>query len=155
MKKCQIKVLYVTFITLLILQITPYCRATSGSAGKNVFSETKLASLPKNLIQTIPLGKDLGLAYVNNNDKQCISFNGKEGPGFDVIALDSLVFNVDSGRLLYVAEAENAGQLLVVNNGKAGKEYSGIGDGTLVMSPDSNRIAYAAKKNNQWMNRKI
>jgi hypothetical protein len=139
MKNVSQKVLYVLFITLLLIPITSCAAATSGkSKSKSGFTETKITNLPDNLLGIVPHKKICVVAGLNKENKQCLNIDGKEGPGFDSITPESIIFSSDGKRIVYIAQKDE--QLLVVDNGTAGQEYAGIGNGTLVISPDGSKV---------------
>ena len=104
---------------------------------------TRMGYAPRAAAEWVVAKDDRHAAAILERDAQwLVVIDGQEGPEFDGIARNSLVFSPDGTRVAYVAITGDKRQAVI--DGNSGHPYDGIGP--LFFSPDSNRLAYGARK---------
>ena len=81
-------------------------------------------------------------------DKMTVLVDGKEGPMFDSIGKDSIIFSPNGKRVAYLARGGD--KRFVVLDGILGRKFDAVVDHSLTFSRDSLHFAYAGKEAAKW-----
>ena len=110
------------------------------------FTETKIAVLPDRFGPVLFSPDSKSMAFVSRRGTQYfVVVNGKAGPEYDLIDIQSLKFSPDGKRVAF--KAWRGTKMFMVVDGQTGPEFDFVCD--LIFSPDSQRLAYKAQMGTQ------